>query len=161
MSDLATVYTDLLTGADLALDADGLGLATDAGLTTAVVLSLFTDARAADGDELPAGETDRRGWWGDLAPLAPGYQLGSRLWLLKREKQTDAVLRRAELYAEAALAWLIEAGAARAVQVTATAPRQGLLWLAIRIERPDGAAQTWQYAWDAMHPAHEVSTDAI
>ena len=70
MSDLQTVYSGFLAGADLALD--GLGLASDGGLGTAVLLSLFTDRQAALDDVLPAGATDRRGWWGDVVPLADG-----------------------------------------------------------------------------------------
>ncbi|WP_324606427.1 phage GP46 family protein [Xenorhabdus nematophila] len=68
----------------------------------------FTDRRALDSDELPAGAgTDRRGWWGDTFNTR---SIGSRLWLLAREKQLSAVLHRAKAYADEALAWLIDDG---------------------------------------------------
>lgn len=73
-------------------------------LRTAVILSLFLDRRADDDDVLPNGSNDRRGWWADtVAPmteygigggLASGDRIGSRLWLLSREKQLAGVLDR-------------------------------------------------------------------
>lgn len=146
--DLRTTYRGFLEGADLSVSARDL--AADGGLTTAVILSLFTDRRAADGDTLPSGETDRRGWWGEIAPTLEGYPLGSRLWLLSREKETPETLRRAQYYAEEALAWLLAVGAASSVSVEATAPRRGVLALAITIGRPAAPAETWQFAWDHL-----------
>lgn len=148
MADLRTTYTGFIAGADLML-ADG-DLAADAGLSTALILSLFSDRRAAADDALPDGTADRRGWWGDLAPLAEGYQLGSRLWLLAREKQVPVVLERARYYAEEALAWLVTSGVASRVSVVASVPRTGILGLAITIERPAQGAATWHYQWDAL-----------
>ena len=50
----------------------------DDGLMTAVIISLFTDARAHDDDPLPdervGVSSDRRGWWGDCLPDAQGEQ---------------------------------------------------------------------------------------
>ncbi len=65
---------------------------TDAGLETAVIISLFTDRRAGENDELPATETDRRGWWGNTLQDADD-EIGSKLWLLCREKQLPVVMR--------------------------------------------------------------------
>lgn len=65
-------------------------------------------------------------------------RIGSRLWLLGREKQLAEVVRRAKDYAEEALAWLIDDGVARRVSVTPSVPRQGWLWLEIRIDLADG-----------------------
>lgn len=146
MSDLRTHYTGFLEGADLALDP--LGLAPDGGLETAVILSLFSDARAAADDVLPGPGADPRGWWGDLLPLATGYRLGSKLWLLAREKQLPVVLERARAYAVEALSWLVTSGAASRVDVTASNPRDGLLALAITIEAPALGLRTYQYLWE-------------
>ena len=44
---------------------DGSRFAEDGGLETAVLMSLFLDRRANDDDELPDGESDPRGYWGD------------------------------------------------------------------------------------------------
>jgi len=58
-------------------------------LETAVIMALGTDRLAAASDELPLpGDTDRRGYWGDLDAKAIWGEgpLGSRLWLLSRAK---------------------------------------------------------------------------
>ena len=76
------------------LRVSGRDLLADDSLYTAVVISLFTDARARAEDELPPeldGE-DRRGYWGDGLE---GESVGSRLWLLAREKDTARVRARA------------------------------------------------------------------
>lgn len=149
MSDLASLAQGVLTnGTDLALDAAGLGLATDGGMQTAVYISLFTDRLAEVGDVIPDGSDDRRGWWADsVAPLAPGHLIGSRLWLLHREKELASVLVRAQTYAEEALAWLLTSGAASAVTVTATNPRPGWLALDVSITRPTGGTYSYQWEW--------------
>lgn len=134
--------------ADLVLDGDDL--ATDERLDTAVILSLFTDARAEPG-EIDPGD-DPRGWWGDTFASRDGDQLGSKLWLLRREKQLPAVLQRAKDYAEDALAWLLEDGIASAVTVNAEFTERGTLGLAVEIHRPNGGApfnRQYQYVWSA------------
>ncbi len=60
--------------------------------------------------------------------------LGSRLWLLAREKQLPAVMRKAEAYARQALQWLIDDGIAASVSVTASSPQRGWLWLDILVD---------------------------
>jgi phage gp46-like protein len=134
MADLSTAFLGFDAGADYVLGA--LGLAEDDGLETAVLLSLFTDRRAEADDALPGSDVDRRGWWGDAWPDIPGDRIGSRLWLLHREKQTPAVLGRAQQYAREALAWMIDDGIASGVDVVATIPRGGVLALEIGITRP-------------------------
>ncbi len=127
--DLKTTYdAEALTGD---LQFDGALLAQDEGLETAILHSLFTDARAPKGQELPFGNTGRRGWWGDLTLPNEGDQYGSLLWLLRREKQTPEVLRRAEEYCRQALAWLTEDGVATRLEVAAWWERPGLLGLRI------------------------------
>jgi|SRR4051812_14511358 phage gp46-like protein len=62
-------------------------------LATAVIVALGTDALAARTDILPDPDsTDRRGWWGDLDAelLWNGWPIGTRLWLLRRDKITGA-----------------------------------------------------------------------
>lgn len=134
--DLLLAFDGSLLSGDLA--QDGLDLKTDTGLQTAIVMSLFTDRRADDEDELPAGEKDRRGWWGDMLSDDPVDRIGSRLWLLSREKQLSEVLARAEEYAVEALQWLMTDGHATALRITATNPRRGLLALRIDMRKADG-----------------------
>ncbi len=127
--------------ADLVLE-DGRVALTD-GLDTAVILSLFTDRQARPDDPLPDGaDGDRRGWC-----LDP--KLGSRLWLLGREKQVSEVRRRAKEYAEEALAWLVTDKVASQVEVIADWVRPGMLGLRILITRRDGQPVELRYdfAW--------------
>ncbi len=76
------------------------GLDETQALATAVMVALNTDRLALADDLLPqptpAGEVpDRRGWWGDLdaAPIWNGWPIGSRLWLMRRDKITDSAAR--------------------------------------------------------------------
>lgn len=123
----------------------GGSLAADAGLSTAIVHSLFTDARARDDDELPAGESEPRGWWGDVLASAEGDRYGSRLWLLRREKQTQETLNKAREIAEEALAWLIEDGIARQIETEAEYIRLGVLALRITVQVIAGAAEEFVF----------------
>jgi phage gp46-like protein len=146
MSDIRTLFIDFDRGADYALS--GIGLEADDGLETAVILSLFTDRRAESDDVAPDGRDDRRGWWADAWPASEGDRIGSRLWLLHREKQLPIVLARAEEYAREALAWLVEDGVAESVAVSASIPRAGILGLDVSITRP--RSPTVQYRFDAF-----------
>lgn len=67
-------------------------------LPTAYLIAIFTDKTAYEDDLIPNGSDDRRGWWGDLdaEELFEGWNIGSRLWLVDREKQTEEVRARVE-----------------------------------------------------------------
>lgn len=140
--------------ADIGVAAGDLVL--DDGLETSVIVSLFSDRRAEDSDALPDDHSDRRGWWGDAIGRVPGDRIGSRLWLLGREKQLPAVLPRAEEYAREALQWLIDDGIAAAVAVVASIPRTGVLGLAITIDRPQNTPVDFQFdfSWAAQGARH-------
>ena len=142
MSDIAHFYDNEAMTGDISL-ADGL-LATDSSLYTAVLHSLFSDARALEGDPLVAGES-KRGWWGNLLADDSTDRYGSRLWLLRREKQTPEVLLRAREYAQEALAWLITDGYAKSLEVAASYPSRGLLALEVQIKLTSGALETFDF----------------
>jgi phage gp46-like protein len=127
--DVAILFRDLSGDIEL-LEGD---LRLDNGLATAVLISLFSDRRADESDRLPDGDTDRRGWWGDAWPEIEGDKIGSRLWLLYREKQLQSTVERAREYAEESLAWLIETGAAERLEVEAWIVRTGVLGLRITV----------------------------
>jgi phage gp46-like protein len=81
---------------DWSLRADGTLDDTQA-LASAIIVALGTDRLAQPGDILPdPDETDRRGWWGDFdsEEIWDGWPIGSRLWLLQREKITGPGARR-------------------------------------------------------------------
>lgn len=150
MSDLALRWDGDTLTADLAVE--GNDLATAEGLEGAVLLSLFLDRRAPPGAELPDAGSDRRGWWADAVPVSEGDLVGSRLWLLSREKQTEAVRTRAEEYTREALRWLIDDLVAERIDVTAEFPRRGMLRLTIVIHRPkaDPVKYRFDHAWAAQ-----------
>ena len=154
MTDIALLWSTDLLGADIALA--GPDLATDDGLATAVTISLFSDARAAEDDVLPTGDGDRRGWWGDALIAEPQDRIGSRLWLLAREKRLATVLERARGYADSALAWLVSDGVAKAVRCSAEALARDTIALSVEIDRPDGRhtqlkfRHRFDHVWEAM-----------
>lgn len=144
-----TWQEDLMEG-DFNFQTDIQDLEASTGLQTAVIISLFTDRRAKEDDILPdSNNLGRRGWWGDLAsPEVEGDQIGSRLWLLEREKTLESVLIKAKQYAEESLQWLIEDKAA--VKVEAEVERQGIsgndiLALKVLIYQIDGNKKAKEY----------------
>jgi phage gp46-like protein len=146
MGDLALVWTG--DRADLAIVDDDL--ATDSGMRTALVVSLFTDRRAEPDDTPPAGDGDLRGWWADQFAEVQGDLIGSRLWLLDRSTALADVPRRAEEMARQALAWLIEDRIASKIDVAVRAEAPFLIF-EIMVHRPlrDPVPYRFQAAWDA------------
>jgi phage gp46-like protein len=147
--DVALVWNPQRGRADIAMA--GPDLQTDSGLTTAVIISLFTDRLADAADVLPDNSANRRGWWGDqpisTAPTAAKPALiGSRLWLLDRALQTQETLNQARSYALEALQWMLDQGVAGSIDVTASYPQQGWIELAVTIAQ-QGASQTFNLAW--------------
>lgn len=154
MSDLALAWDNGAFGADLGMDAGQL--ATDAGLRTAILISLFTDARARVDDVLPSADADRRGWWGNAFPSIEEdrpAELGSRLWLLDRAKTVASVTVRAREYVREALQWLIDDGIAASVEALAERQSTGsspVLAIGVVLTRPGGAAtQRFDFLWEA------------
>jgi len=139
--DIALKLTD--SGADLAIE-DG-DLALDAGLRTAVLVSLFSDARIPSPEELPYGETNPRGWWADTFENA---RTGSLLWTIERAKITTETINTIRDSIETALAWLLEGGIVDDVQVTVT--RLNTDSLIARIEVTRGQATQRSDIWDAI-----------
>lgn len=155
MSDIALQWGD--SEADIVLD--GADLLLEDGLETAVIISLFCDARADASDVLPDLESGRRGWWGDLFADAENDHTGSKLWLLWREKRTQETLERARQYASEALAWMIEDGIAASIDIAAsflslaeltgsgTNPHEYALVIEATITKPDGTREAFRYAY--------------
>lgn len=143
--------------ADLSFDLAMAGpdLQTDAGLKTAVIVSLFTDRLAEPDDVIPDGTDNRRGWWGDLFPADPKPPvkpdlIGSRLWLLSREKQTEVTRQRAIGYCREALQWLVDDGVALGIAVTAEWRGLGQLGLGIQISRRNQRGQPVNHQFDLV-----------
>ncbi|MDH4319866.1 MAG: phage GP46 family protein [Desulfobulbaceae bacterium] len=153
MADIGLIIKDLgnnLQMIDIGLA--GYDLTTDETLQTAVILSLFTDRRADPDDELPDGTADRRGWWAEALDGIEDDRIGSRLWLLAREKQTAEVANRAREYAEEALQWLVDDGVAAKVIVTTEWIAMGALGMLVEINKPDATKLTYKFdnIWEAI-----------
>ncbi len=150
VDDIRIIWdTEYLEGDFNFLD-DEQDLESDNGLETSVIISLFSDRRAEIDDILPdPNNMNRRGWWGDLvSPVTENDKIGSRLWLLNREKTLESVLIRAKEYAEESLQWMLDDGAA--VKIVVEAERQGTvgndrLALKAQIHRNDGNIESYNY----------------
>ncbi|WAP69034.1 phage GP46 family protein [Jiella pelagia] len=127
------------TGYDIGLI--GNDLAADQGLETAVLASLFSDGRSADGE---------RGWWPDSA----ADRFGSVLWTLGRAKITSETVRRVEECAREGLLWLIAEGIAGTV--TASAVRDGLYRINLSIIITRGADQKYDSLWRGVAAMNEA-----
>ena len=147
--DIRIIWNSNLMEGDFSFDTSIQELESDKGLETAVIISLFTDRRAKIDDILPdSNSSDRRGWWADLVSDIEGDQIGSRLWLLNREKTQESVLTRTKEYAKEALNWLIEDGIALKIEVSAE--RLGpvgrdVLALLVQIYKPDETIVSLKY----------------
>ncbi len=143
VDDIRIVWDTDLNEGNFNFLTDEQDLESDNGLETAVIISLFSDRRAKKDDILPdSNSTDRRGWWGDLvSPAVEGDQIGSRLWLLNREKTLESVLIRAKEYIEEGLLWMLEDGVVAKIEVETE--RQGMpgndrLVIGVKIQKIDG-----------------------
>lgn len=111
-------------------------------LPRAVIISLFSWRRANPDDNAPVP----MGWWGDTYPTVTGDRIGSRLWLLGREKITNETLNRARDYAIEALLWIVDDGVAARVDASAVRSGMAEAQLDITIYEHDGTA--WNMRFD-------------
>ena len=146
MNDIKLFLNDPLKDAITPRIENGDFVADD-GLETAVIISLFTDARVSD-EQLPAGQTSKKGWWGDKFSGVDQDKIGSRLWTLRREKRTTEVLRKHEDYSIEALNWMKEDGVADSITAEAFYEvTTKFLVMNLVITRPDGTSR-FKVNWD-------------
>jgi phage gp46-like protein len=117
-------------------------LETDAGLDTAVTISLFSDAQRRATD--PAAPL-RGGWWGDALEADA---IGSRLWVFARSGLSPDVLRGIESAAKDALKWLVKDGVATSVTAVATRVGQNLRLQVAIVRAASGG--TYDYLWEGQ-----------
>lgn len=146
--DIKIIWNDKDFSGDILFD-DG-DLVREEGLETAVLMSLFTDKRASESDNLPdPGSTDRRGWWGDQVSEIPGDEIGSKLWLLKRSKTTQDTLVKAKVYTKEALQHFIDDGVSIKNEVETYRFRRSdgsfTLGLYVAIHQKDGKKTALQF----------------
>jgi len=140
MSDIKTIWNADTGHGDWQQAAGDLASGDD--LQSAIYISLFTDRRAREDDSYDGD--DRKGWWGDSGA---DYQIGSRIWLLRRSKLSTAVANSAASYAKEALQWLIDDGVIASVSITTQIVYPSRLYMAITYQKPDRTSSTVQYYW--------------
>ncbi len=124
-------------------DAD---LAVERGLASSVIMSLFTDRRALPDDRLPFDHDDPRGWWGSAFNTV---EMGSRLWLLHREKSTQETLNRAREFCRESLQWMIDEDVADRIDVEASYGSIGVMEISVAVRQPIARLEEFifQYVW--------------
>ncbi|MBN9096088.1 phage GP46 family protein [Pandoraea pnomenusa] len=142
--DTSTVWDSTANRGDWVLD--GASLETGNDVTTALLISLFTDRMADVDDIIPDGTSDPRGWWGD--DVAAGA-IGSRLWLLFREKQTKETLQRAYDYIVEAIQWMIDDKVVARFDINVSWISRGQMGAQVTAFKQDGAIvpNTFTWAW--------------
>jgi phage gp46-like protein len=153
--DIALKFSDSGDFDIVVQDGDLLG---DPGPVTPVTVSLFVDRVARVDDPLPETQpgifSDRRGWWGDLV-RAEGRAdpIGSRLWLLTREKELPVTVARAQEYTAEALAWIVALGGE--TQVVAEDAGKGRLSVDVRIktDTANASVERWSAILDVTKPS--------
>ncbi len=139
MLDLKLIEDGISGEFDLSIDPSG-DLATVDDLSTALLVSLLTDARA-DESQVVVPEF-RRGWIGNAVPPIEGFELGCLLWLVDTAKATQGTMNIAAAFARDGLQWLLDQGIAADVQVEGAITGPGEGGLTITITSPDGTTQT-------------------
>ena len=163
MIDISLSFSAERFDFDLTLQSNGTNrdLEGDDGLLTAVIISLFTDRRANADDPLPDERvgvpSDLRGWWGDHILEADALDpMGSRLWLLSREKEQAVVVARAQQYAEEAVQWLVRDKLVGELRVVAARVGPGYLGIsvaALPLPGMDDQTREWNFVYDYVNAA--------
>ena len=137
---------------DISFDENG-DIASGDQFDTAIVVSLFSDARA-DESQVAIPEL-RRGWIGNEE--TPGDQLGGYLWLFEQSRLTGSLLSDIEDAARGSLRWKVEDGYAESVSAKASREDERRLRLEIQIAAPTGEVETKLfYLWRQTGAAFEA-----
>jgi phage gp46-like protein len=124
-------------------------------LDSAVIMSLFCDARADEDTKLPLNVTDRRGWCGDEFFDAHDSDWGSLLWTRWYSKTTEDTRRFMIWTARQSLQHLIDNKIAERVEVTGEWRSNSLLALKIDIYKPEVLAPAYHAVWGLTLQDHE------
>ncbi len=104
-TDIKVKFSDKFVGDFTLIKGD---LEREEGIGTAVLMSLFTDRRADESDEID--NEDKKGWWGDLVAEVEGDLIGSKIYQLMRSKSTPDIEVKLKQFIFEALEWMIEDG---------------------------------------------------
>lgn len=140
MTDITTLWNAEQSVGDWAEASGDLQSGDD--LETAILISLFTDRLAREDDDYDGD--NRRGWWGDQDQ---DYPIGSRLWLLNRQKLTLVVANKAQDFAAEALKWLTDDGVVASITPVTQIVYPNRLNLFITYQKPGQDAVSKRYFW--------------
>lgn len=117
------------------------------GMETALIVSLFTDARTSS--DKVATAHNRRGWVGNILTANIGRSIGSTLWVYEQSRITTNILNQIRVAAQEALDWLVEDGIAKTVIVSVQQVTERGIVISIDIETPQGENQRYSAIWRA------------
>jgi phage gp46-like protein len=103
--DAALTYIPELDIYDITLAPNG-DLTPEYGFYTSLVISTFCERRA-DQTEVAAPQY-RRGWWGNLFANIPGFEIGSKLWIISQARNNSLTLNRAINFLQEAYQWYVD-----------------------------------------------------
>jgi phage gp46-like protein len=133
MSDMALKWN----GSRADLDFGEFDINSDDSLKTTIILCVFTDKR----------HEGERGCWTDSFE---DEEIGSKLWLIDREKKMADVPLRANEYVKDSLQWLIRDGVIKSVKVDSFIDDQNLLQIPIWITKPNGSTSKFDLVWEGL-----------
>jgi len=131
---------------DLELTENGEDLLGAVNLRTSIGISIFTDRRTDDNDTIP----NAGGWAGDAIRPEDEDLLGSKIWLLHREKTLDSNLSRAKQFITEALDWLLTDNVVSDLQVNVTylSKPKGVMQIITDVTRLTGLNESFSYVWE-------------
>lgn len=134
------ILTEVSGVYDFSLKANG-DIASEEFFDTATLMSLYCERRATP-SEVPISK-NRRGWIGNES--TPGFEIGSKLWLLDQSKLTRTVLNEASSYAETSLKWMVGDGYALSVSASARLDKNNTVSIDVVLERPNSSIERRNY----------------
>lgn len=147
MADITLAWNSATNHADWV--QNGAVLETGNDIVSAIIISIFSDRRAEPGDVIPDDSNDPRGWWAD-----DDVPIGSRMWLLRRAKQTMTTLQLAYDYLAESLQWMIDDGVVGRFDIQMQWVRRGMLGAQITAWSPTGvqlASGLYTWAWSGIN----------
>jgi phage gp46-like protein len=141
---------DLVGYFDIGINAYG-DFELEQGMTTNLIVSLFADRRAEPYEvTVPMM---RRGWWGNVNADEPGFEIGSKLWLLDQSRLTTNTILMAQQFAQQSLEWMVKDDLTASVAVEALpsnrAGHTGIELNVTLVTKVNKTEYKWYTVWNA------------
>jgi len=148
-NDIALKFDSEKLYIDLHLNEDGSDLLGAFNLENAVIISLFSNQRSDNDDEIP----NSQGWPGDSIREEDTPLIGSKLWITQQKGKTvKNRLIEAVDFSESALQWMIEDKIILSATVETSYPPQfkNVMDIGVVLEMPTGENLRFQFSWDQV-----------